>query len=181
MMPKGLFDKLLWLALIALAGTLILIVTRSSRPDDQSGAKALDQALARAITYQSRVALIRQLYGPVETLLQAGQDQSALLKLTEIEKTYPGEAHGQILKGSIQARLGALDEAAASYAAGVKLRGDYVDKENPLSRRDEIGRVVESGLRTVSGRLALSPDNRTAKATMKQLYYLQSRLAGGCE
>jgi predicted Zn-dependent protease len=127
------------------------------------------------------VALLRELYGPVEALLQTGQDQAALLKLTEIEKTYPGEAHGQMLKGSIQARLGAVDEAVASYAAGVKLRGDYVDQENPLSRRTEIGRVVESGLRTVSLRLAANPDNRTAKATMKQLYYLQSRLAGGCE
>ena len=180
-MPKCFFDKLLWIALIALAGALVVIVATSSRPGEQSGNKALDQALERALVYQSRVALIRELYGPVETLVKAGQDQAALLKLTEIEKTYPGEAHGQMLKGEIQARLGALDEAVASYAAGVKLRGDYVDKENPLSRRNEIGKVVEKGLQTVSARLALHPDNRTAKATMKQLYYLQSRLAGGCE
>lgn len=181
MMTKGLFDKLLWMALIALAVALVVIVVTSSRPDEQAGGKALDQALERALAYQSRVALIRELYGPVETLVKAGQDQAALLKLTEIEKTYPGEAHGQMLKGEIQARLGALDEAVASYAAGVKLRGDYVDKKNPLSRRTEIGRVVESGLRTVSARQAANPDNRTAKATKKQLYYLQSRLAGGCE
>ena len=181
MLPKSLFDKLLWLALFVSAVTLVVVVVRSAGPGEQAGVKALDKALERAMTYQSRVALIRELYGPVEALLQMGQDQAALLKLTEIEKTYPGEAHGQMLKGSIQARLGAVDEAVASYAAGVKLRGDYVDQENPLSRRDEIGRVVENGLRTVSARLALNPDNRTAKATMKQLYYLQSRLAGGCE
>lgn len=181
MLPKSLFDKLLWLGLFFLAGTLIVLVVRAAGPGEQARAQVLDKALERAMTYQSRVALIRELYGPVEALLQAGQDQSALLKLTEIEKTYPGEAHGQMLKGSIQARLGAVDEAVASYAAGVKLRGDYVDKENPLSRRNEIAKLVESGLRTVSARLALNPDNRTAKATMKQLYYLQSRLAGGCE
>lgn len=180
-MPKGLFDKLLWLALFVLAGTLVVIVASASSPGEPAGAKALDKALERAMAYQSRVALIRELYGPVETLMQSGQDQAALLKLTEIEKTYPGEAHGQMLKGEIQARLGAVDEAVASYAAGVKLRGDYVDKENPLSRRNEIGKVVENGLKTVSARLAANPDNRTAKATMKQLYYLQSRLAGGCE
>lgn len=181
MTTKGLFDKWLWLALFVLAGTLVVLVAQSAGPGKGVGTQALDKALERAMSYQSRVALIRELYGPVETLVKAGQDQSALLKLAEIEKTYPGEAHGQILKGAIQYRLGALDEAVASYAAGVKLRGDYVDKENPLSRRNEIGKVVESGLRTVSARLALSPDNRTARATMKQLYYLQSRLAGGCE
>lgn len=181
MMPKALYDKLLWLALIALAVALIVVMATSSRRGEQVGSKVLDQALERALAYQSRVALIRELYGPVETLKQGGQDQAALLKLTEIEKTYPGEAHGQMLKGEIQARLGALDEAVASYAVGVKLRGDYVDKENPLSRRNEIGRLVEAGLKTISARLALHPDNRTAKATMQQLYYLQSRLAGGCE
>lgn len=181
MLPKSLFDKLLWLGLFLLAGTLVVLVARAAAPDEKGGTQALDKALERAMAYQSRVALIRELYGPVEALLQAGQDQAALLKLTEIEKTYPGEAHGQMLKGGVQARLGAVDEAVASYAAGVKLRGDYVDKENPLSRRNEIGKVVENGLRTVSARLAVNPDNRTAKATMKQLYYLQSRLAGGCE
>lgn len=181
MLPKSLFDKWLWLALFVLAGTLTVLVVQSADPGEQVGVKALDKALERAMTYQSRVALIRELYGPVEALLQTGQDHAALLKLTEIEKSYPGEAHGQMLKGSIQARLGAVDEAVASYAAGIKLRGDYVDQENPLSRRGEIAKLVESGLRTVSARLALNPDNRTAKATMKQLYYLQSRLAGGCE
>jgi predicted Zn-dependent protease len=181
MLTRGLFDKLLWLALLVLAAALVIIMVRSAGSSESAGSKVLDKAMERAMAYQSRVALIRELYGPVETLLQAGQDQSALLKLAEIEKTYPGEAHGQILKGSIQARLGAIDEAVTSYATGVKLRGDYVDKENPLSRRTEIGRVVESGLQTVSVRLAANPDNRTVKATMKQLYYLQSRLAGGCE
>lgn len=181
MLTRGLFDKLLWLALLVLATALVIIVARATGSGEEAESKVLDKAMERAMTYQSRVALIRELYGPVEALLQAGQDQSALLKLAEIEKTYPGEAHGQILKGSIQARLGAIDEAVASYATGVKLRGDYVDQVNPLSRRTEIGRIVETGLQTVSARLAANPDNRTAKATRQQLYYLQSRLAGGCE
>jgi cytochrome c-type biogenesis protein CcmH/NrfG len=181
MLTKGLFDKLLWLALFVLVAALVVILVFSAGSSKPAESKVLDKALERAMTYQSRVALIRELYGPVETLLQAGQDQSALLKLAEIEKTYPGEAHGQILKGGVLARLGAIDEAVASYATGVKLRGDYVDKEHPLSRRTEIGRVVEDGLRTVSVRLAENPDNRTARATRQQLYYLQSRLAGGCE
>jgi len=180
-MLKGTFDKLLWIALIALAVALAVIVATSSRPGKEVGGKALDRALERAMTYQSRVALIHELYGPVESLIKSGEDQAALLKLIEIEKTYPGEAHGQMLKGEIQYRLGALDEAVASYANGVKLRGDYVDQGNPLSRRNEINRVVESGLQTISARLLLHPDNRTAKATMQLLYYLQSRLAGGCE
>lgn len=181
MLPRSLFDKGLWLALILLIAALVVLVVKGDGSEDREGAQSFDKALARSMAYQSRVALIRELYGPVENLLVAGQDQGALLKLTEIEKSYPGEAHGQILKGSIQARLGAVDEAATSYAAAVRLRGDYVDKENPLSRRSEIARFVDSSLKSVGARLALNPESQSAKGTLKQLYYLQSRLAGGCE
>lgn len=180
-MPSGRFDQALWIALLAASLGLVWLVATGAHPGGKSDPRALDRALERRIAYQAKVSLIKELYGPVETLRTAGEDQAALLKLAEIEKSYPGEAHGHILTAEIQARLGALDEAVASYAAGVRLSGDYLDKESPLSRKDEISRLVASGLQSVGERLKANPDNRTAKATMQQLYYLQSRLAGGCE
>lgn len=180
-MPLNRFDRSLWIALFAALLGLAWLVATAARPSQTDGSRALDRALERRIAYQAKVSLIRELYDPVEALRKEGQDQAALLKLAEIGKDYPGEAHGQILKGEIQARLGALDASVASYAAGVRLSGDYVDKESPLTRRDEIGRLVSAGLKSVGERVKAHPDNRTAAATMKELYYLQSRLAGGCE
>lgn len=181
MMTRNSFDRFLWVSLALVVVGLVLVVATAPRRSAQADGQALDRALERTLAYQARVALIKELYGPVEALRQTGQSQSALLKLAEIEKSYPGEAHGQILKGEIQAQLGALDEAVASYAAAVRLSGDYVERDSPLSQRDEIQQLVNDGLKRVGARLAEHPDNRSAQGTMKQLYYLQSRLAGGCE
>ena len=181
-MTRSRFDLALWGALLLICAALVIMPLRSERPAGAAGeAQALDRALERSLKYQARIALIRDLYAPVEALRQTGQTQGALLKLAELEKSYPGEAHGRILQGEIQAQLGALDEAVASYAAGVRLNGDYIERDNPLSQRPAIQRLVASGLADVEARLAANPDNRTTLQTRKELYYLQSRLAGGCE
>lgn len=180
-MPKSLFDRCLWGALLLVTVAMVPVLLFSERTAAKSGAQALDRTLERTLNYQARISLIRELYAPVETLRRGGEAQGALLKLAELEKRYPGEAHGQILKGEIQAELGARDEAIASYAAAVRLSGDYVDRDSPLSQRATIQRLVDAGLQEVGARLKAHPDNRSAAATMRQLYYLQSRLAGGCE
>ena len=181
-MTRSRFDLALWGGLLLICAALVVVTLRSERSATAAGgAQALDRALERSRKFQARVALIRELYAPVEALRQSGQLQGALLKLAELETSYPGEAHGRILQGEIQAQLGALDEAVASFAAGVRLNGDYIERDNPLSQRPAIQRLVASGLTEIETRLAANPDNRTALQTRKELYYLQSRLAGGCE
>ena len=176
------FDLFLW-AVLALVCVALVVVAGGARPRGAAAAapRALDRALERNLAYQARIAMLRDIYAPVSALRDAGQPQGALLKLTEIEKSYPGEAHGQILKGEILAELGAWDEAVASYAAAVRTSGDYVDRDSPLSRRAAIQQLVTTGLARSAARLAAQPQNRSAQGTLKELYYLQSRLAGGCE
>jgi hypothetical protein len=77
--------------------------------------------------------------------------------------------------------MGALDEAVSSYVEGIKLNGDYVDRKSPLSRRPEIQRLVDEGLKRLASRAAANPDNRSLAASRQKIYYLKSRLAGGCE
>ena len=78
-------------------------------------------------------------------------------------------------------RLGTLDLAVASYAAGVRLNGDYLDKRSPLSRRDQISRLVEEGRRDLLPRARANRMNVSLQKAVQELHYLQSRLAGGCE
>lgn len=179
MTAKTRFNRILLCSLGVAAVALAAVVFLSARQRDSRATAS--GALERQLAYQGRIALLRQIYAPVETLRQNGEVQAALLELARIEKDYPGEAYGQILKGEMQAQLGALDEAAASFAAGVRLNGDYVDRKSPLSRRSAIQGIVDAGLKSVAQRLEENPQNRTALETRKGLYYLQSRLAGGCE
>lgn len=176
------FDILLWLGLaLSLAGVALLFLLGAPRGSEARNRASVDKALERAIVYQARVAFLQDLYGEVEALRAAGNGQTALLKLEELSRQYPGEAHGMILQGAILAEAGALEEAVKNYVRGIRLNGDYIDEKSPLSRRTEIRQLVDRGLQTLGARARAHPDNRSVAAALKDVYYLQSRLAGGCE
>ena len=181
-MPKGAYDRiitgLLGVTLIALVWMLVGHGTGGGAVKNPD---VLDKARERAMAYQARLELLRKLYGSVESLRSTGDFQSALFKLDELNRAYPQEAHGYILKGEILNGMGALDEALANFVAGVRLNGDYVDGKSPLSRRLEIEKVADEGLRVIGTRVRANPENRSAAVALKNVYYLKSRLAGGCE
>ncbi|KAF0220884.1 MAG: hypothetical protein FD174_881 [Geobacteraceae bacterium] len=179
-MVKDRFDRLLVLLLFtAIIALAVLLAVDAPRGGPHGS--GLDKAMEREMAYQARVSLLQKLYGPVESLRQTGNLQAALLKLDELARKYPGEAHGYILQGEILRETGALAEAVASYVEGVRLNGEYVDGKSPLSRRKEIRQLVDEGLKDIGVRAKSHPENRSLAATLKKTYYLQSRLAGGCE
>lgn len=180
-MPQDRYDKLLWGGLLLAALALLLVLGRGWSQAPTGTNAGVDRALEREMAWQARAALLTKIYGPVEDLRREGKLQNALLKLDELERSYPGEAHGYILKGEVLVGLGALDGALSSYAAGVKLSGDYVDVRSPLNRRSEIARIVEQGLPEIAKRSAANPGNRSLADALRSVRYLQSRLAGGCE
>ncbi|SNB47407.1 hypothetical protein [Geobacter sp. DSM 9736] len=171
-------DKLIAAFLLATAAGLVGVLLFDTGDRAGSRASRTDKAMERQIASRARAALLQQLYAPVDELRAAGQFQAALLKLDEVGRSYPGEAHGSILQGEILLHMGAVNEAAASFVRGVKLNGEYVDRKSPLSRRQQIEKLVQEGLKPASGSVT-SASSRAA--LQKDLFYLQSRLAGGCE
>ncbi len=175
------FDRLLWLLLIVAVTALVVLLGIAPQGGARNGSTGVSKAMEREMAHQARTALLQKIYGPVESLHQAGNFQGALLKLDELARAYPGEAHGHILQGEILHGMGALEEAVASYVEGVKLNGEYVDGKSPLSRRKEVQQLVDEGMRTIGSRAKSNPGNRSVAAALRNVYYLQSRLAGGCE
>jgi len=174
------FDKITW-ALLAIVVVALVALLAMNHGTGEGKAAGLGKAAEREMAYRARIELIGSLYGPVEELRKKGSNQEALLKLDELIRKYPGEAHGHIIQGEILREMGALDEAVASFEEGVKLNGDYVDAKSPLSRRVAIQGLVDEGLRSISGRAAANPGNRSLAASLRKVNYLKSRLAGGCE
>lgn len=175
------FDKFCWVLLAGALSALVAVLLLGTGDRGGKLGRGPDKALEREMAYYARVELINKLYGPVENLRSAGSNQEALLKLDELNRKYPGEAHGHILQGLILQDMGAPDEAVTSFVEGVRLNGDYVDDKSPLSRRREIQQLVDSGVRGVSARAAANPGNRTLAGLVQKVNYLKSRLAGGCE
>jgi predicted Zn-dependent protease len=175
------FDRLAVCALVLTIGALAALLatakpTAGRQADSISHRQAEQELLA-----QARVAFLERHYGPVVTLRDRGELQSALLKLEELDREFPGEPHGALLRGAVFYRMGLLDRAVASLAAAVRGNGDYLDPASPLNQRDLIAVTAEQGIPLLRDRLRGQPDDRQAAATLKDAYYLQSRLAGGCE
>jgi hypothetical protein len=180
-MFKDGFDKLCWLLLITVVSSMAFLFYLNGTTESGKRAVGPSRSLERELAYRARVELIAQIYAPVENLRKEGNNQTALLKLDELIRKYPTEAHGHILQGEILLGMGVLDESVSSYVEGVKLNGDYVDAKSPLSRRAEIQRLVDEGLKNIGLRASANPGNRSLAISRQKLNYLKSRLAGGCE
>jgi len=172
------FDKLLAALLILTMLGLVALVIQSI-PDKTT--RVDSRSLERELAAQARAALLERIYSPVTAAMQAGQLQEALLKLEEITVRYSGEAHGFILKGEIFNQLELFDKAAASFVNGVKLNGDYIDKNSQVTVRDVIEKLVTVQLPKVVALHKSSSGNPSQKEYLANLNYLKSRLAGGCE
>lgn len=178
-MFRDLFDRLHWLAFVVILGAAVYLVAFSS--SDGTSIRKQDKRLELALQEKARAAFLLETYGPVERLAEEGRVTEALLKLEELERDFPGEAHASILRGALLVEQGAIPEGIRAYVLGVRQNGDYIDERSLLGRHDEIAALVARQLPVAKERVSRSPQNRSWNATLKNIYYLQSRLAGGCE
>jgi predicted Zn-dependent protease len=167
-----LFAILLLLCIVAVSALL-----SGSGSQASQGRLAVDKALERDMAYQAKVSFLERLYAPVSGLQQTGKYEAALLKLDELSRRYPEEAHGELLRSEILLQLQAVPQAIEHLAAAVRMSGDYVDRYSPLSRRQLIERLLDEQLPKVKATQA----SERQQSLLKDLYYLQGRLAGGCE
>lgn len=178
MMKLDLFDKVL-LAMLTMAVVAIAVYSVKAVPDKTAIVESRN--MERELAAQARQGLLEKLYAPVNMAMQSAQYHEALLKLEEVNGRYPGEAHGFILKGEILRRMESNEEAAAAFVRGVKLNGDYIDKQSPLTRRPAIESLVNNSIAKAVVAYRNTPVNPAMKEHLANLNYLKSRLAGGCE
>ena len=180
-MFKDRFDRLSLAGLVLLAAALGVLLATAGRSDGRQADSGMNRRIEQEMLAQAKLSFLERHYGPVMVLRDGGELQSALLKLEELERTFPGEAHGALLRGEIFHRMGMNDRAVSSPAVAVRGNGDYLDPASPLNQRDLIAMAAEQGIPLLRDRLLGQPDDRQAAATLKDAYYLKSRLAGGCE
>lgn len=180
-MLRDRFDQLMIVALLVVLAIAAVLMVGAGPRDNQRDALALNRQLEREMLSQARVAFIERNFAPVTELRDQGALQEALLKLEELKRSLPGEAHTELLSGDILLRMGQFDRALTKLAMAVRFNADYVDAESPLNQRALIQSAVSEGLPLTRDRLRAQPDNLTLAQVVKDGYYLQSRLAGGCE
>ena len=181
-MPLDRYDKTLACLTTAIIAAICVLIFSAVRNPVASASVSNDgRSMERALALQARLVLLDRLYAPATSLVTAGRFQDALLKLEEINRSYPGEPYGLVLKGELLFHLGAVEEAVARYAEGVKRQGDYIDRRNPLSRRDAIEQAVNAAVAAIARRRTSGDNSPSLSALVANVNYLRSRLAGGCE
>lgn len=181
MLPDRFDLLLLGALLLTLVGLGVLLAVPKAGLQVSSAEVELNRRLEREISSQAKLAFIERHYRPVTELRDSGALQQALLKLEELGRTLPGDAHNALLSGDILLRMGQFELALGKLADAVRRNADYVDPASPLNRRDLVQAAVNEGLPLMRDRLRAHPDNRALGVVVRNGHYLQSRLAGGCE
>lgn len=180
-MLRDRYDRIMLVSLVVICSCAVFILLGAGPGENRRAQLTTNRQIEREMLYQARLAFIERQFSPVVALRDSGALQEALLKLEELARSLPGEAHNDLLSGDILLRMGQFDRSLIKLAAAVKGNADYVDSASPLNQRPLLQAAVSEGLPLIRDRLRAQPDSRSLAQVLSDGYYLQSRLAGGCE
>ncbi len=128
-----------------------------------------------------QMELDKETYQEVKSQMDQGLYEGAMAKLQGVMKQYPENPRSYVYLAKLDLAEGKLGDAIHSYRRAVEMEPDYVDKEAPLFIGDQIKKVVVEGREKFGREKALRPKDEDVGKALEDVYYLQSRLAGGCE
>ena len=139
------------------------------------------EAAEMALYYAEKMALNAKIYQEVISLKEEEHYDEAMTKLEDVMKTYPGRAQSYVYKAQLSLKSGKLGDTIHNYRLAVENDLDYLDKKTPLFIGHEIKGLVKESLEKFGREVKLKPNDEEVRNTLKDLYYLQRILAGGCE
>lgn len=131
--------------------------------------------------YAAEMALNKQIYSEVQAEKEKKQYSTAVNKLQDIMKQHPGNPLSYVYLARIHLEQAQLARAVYDYRRAVEMEPDYVDEKAPGFIGDEIKTVVKEGVQKFQREKELKPNDPDVRKALKDVYYLQRRLAGGCE
>jgi len=131
--------------------------------------------------YEQILADNARIYAEVISLQEAGDYQDALEKLKEINRNRGESAYGYVLEARIENKIGHLTTTLHAYRKAVEKDPDYVDKNTPLFIGTEIMDIITASRGKLNRERKLRPGDMDIRTAINDIYYLQRRIAGGCE
>ena len=117
----------------------------------------------------------------LRTLVEAGQPGAALEGLKGLASENPAMSEPHALMGEAYSRMLDYPSAMKEYRIALMLDPDYVDKNSSKFIGKRIKAAMKEGMEGSKAALARDKDDTQAKAALKDAYYLERMLAGGCE
>lgn len=131
--------------------------------------------------YAAKIAANKVLYAEVIKLLEQRQTAAAMERLAEIKAAHPDNPESFIFQAKLENRDGQIAAAIHSYRMAVDIDPDYIDKKTPVFIGDEIMQMITDTRSKLQREKKLKPDDKSIHLALEDIYYLQRRIAGGCE
>jgi tetratricopeptide (TPR) repeat protein len=132
-------------------------------------------------SYALQMETDKRMYQEIASYKEQGLYTEAMAKLEYIRKKNPEKPMSYVYLAQLYLEQGRLADGIHNYRRAVEMEPDYVDERTPLFIGDEIKEVVEEGREKFGREKALKPEDKEVRKALKDIYYLQSRIAGGCE
>ncbi|NPA94333.1 MAG: tetratricopeptide repeat protein [Thermodesulfobacteria bacterium] len=175
------FYKLNVALLIAIGVIVLSMIVQHEMNQSRTVAAQEDSSAALKRKYEQQMAKNAWLYKKVLVLEKKGKLNEAMEELHKILAEHPSDAYGFVLEARLLYRQGHLADAIHFYRKAIEMDPDYVDRKTPLYIGDEIMKVISNSRAKLHRERKLKPGDPKIKAAIDDIYYLQRRIAGGCE
>jgi tetratricopeptide (TPR) repeat protein len=175
-----------WLDKLSIAAIVaITVITVGMLADQEMTIRRHDNPGTEAKNEKSSYALQmetdKKIYQEIASYKEQGLYTEAMAKLEDIRKKYPEKPMSYVYLAQLYLEQGRLADGIHNYRRAVEMEPDYVDERTPLFIGDKIKELVIEGREKFGREKALKPKDKKVMKTLKDIYYLQSRVAGGCE
>ena len=176
-----LLDKLSIAAIAAITLITIGMLSNQEISKRQHGNNPGGESEGAKNSYALQIEMDKKIYQEVASYQRQGLYAEAMAKLEDVMKKYPQRPRSHVYMAQLHLKQGELAGAIHDYRRAVEMEPDYVDERTPLFIGNEIKELVVEAREKFGREKKLRPQDKTVKIALNDVYYLQSRLAGGCE
>ena len=174
-------DKFNIVILVALTLITAGMVIQHEIAVKKTAGPAVDDSLLIKKQYEKRLAENARIYSEVIALQKEARYSEAMTRLEEIIQAHPENGQSYVYKAQLLNSLGRLAEAIGMYRRAVEMEPDFVDKTSPLFIGETIMKIIPEARSKFNREKKLKPGDKTITTALENIYYLQRRIAGGCE
>ncbi len=164
---------------------LILVTTGMLVQHELNASKntepVLDGKEAMIKQYKEQIARDAVTYKEVVVAKNENRHQDAITMLDEIIRSHPDNPQSYVLKAEIIHEKGQLAKAIATYRIAIEMDPDLVDDKTPIFIGDSVMDLITVARGKLNREKKLKPNDKTLALALENIYYLQRRIAGGCE
>jgi tetratricopeptide (TPR) repeat protein len=173
-------DKFSWLAVFGMSGVMVYMISTHAVETKHNNVIHSPQARLALKYVPRRSPEVERVIKQCALLFKEKKTDELIALANKIIVANPAESFGYMYLGRGYSLKKDFPRSISNYRKAVEMNPDFVDKTSP----DRIGKKYLIPLVQAAVVWSRSPafkklDN--AKATLKSLYYLQRRMAGGCE